>query len=146
MVAMRSRKKAIGCHGQNRQRKHCTAGHAFERVTLNISGEIYETYALTLLRFPYSLLGDPDKRNQYYCSNTQQYFFERNRRCFAAILYLYQSHGILTCPPDIPLDIFETECRFFELPDDNIKLMKEKEGVLTLVKDPYRYKRNMSKW
>ena len=143
----RSRKTALGRPGQNRKRKYYnTTGHAFERVIVNVSGDMYETYALTLVRFSHSLLGDPDKRDQYYCMKTQQYFFNRNRSCFGAILYLYQSNGILTCPPDVPLDIFESECRFFELPDENIKLMKEKEGVLTLAKDRNRYRRKMPKW
>ena len=75
---MRSRKSGVGHHGQDRQRKqNNTVGDEFERVILNVSGEIYETYALTLLRFPNSLLGDPEKRDKYFCLASNQYFFDR---------------------------------------------------------------------
>ena len=77
--------------------------------------------------------------------NRLSYFF-RNRLCFGAILYLYQSHGLLTCPPDIPVQMFERECQFFQLPEDVINRMKEKEGVLTLAKNPNRFKKHMRPW
>ena len=89
------------------------------RLTLNISGEIYETYDTTLRRFPESLLGDVDKRRMFYCSLTEQYYFNRTlvgRLCFDSILYFYQSNGVLVCPPQIPLEIFREECNFFQLP------------------------------
>ena len=50
-----------------------------ERVALNISGEVFETYFLTLLRFPNTLLGDLRELDQFYCSTSDTYFFDRNR-------------------------------------------------------------------
>ena len=84
-----------------------------ERVTLNISGAIFETYFLTLLRFPETLLGDPRLLGQFYHPSNDHYFFDRNRHCFAAILYFFQSNGTLTCPPDVSVDVFETEVQLF---------------------------------
>ncbi|XP_066929419.1 potassium voltage-gated channel subfamily A member 1-like [Clytia hemisphaerica] len=100
------------------------------RVTLNISGEIYETYTKTLSRFPGTLLGDNEKRNNFFCDTRQQYFFNRNRISFGAILYFYQSRGLLTCPLDISLDDFEEECLFFQLPSLSIQKMKMKRGII----------------
>jgi hypothetical protein len=142
----RKRRTGIGCEAQEKERKIQTTGHASKRVVINVSGDTYETYALTLLRFPDSLLGDPDKMAPYFCNKTRQYFFARNRQCFGAILYLYQSPGRLTCPPGVPVDIFEEECRFFELPDKSIRHMRAKEGILTLDKNTTEFKKGMSTW
>ena len=100
-----------------------------ERITLNISGEIFETWAATLGRFPRTLLGDPTKRNSFFCFNTNQYFFNRNRAAFEGILYFYQSNGRLSRPSNVGFETFESECKYFELPDVAIKEMKLKEGM-----------------
>ena len=101
-----------------------------KRVLLNISGEIFETYEETLTRFPETLLGNKSNLRFYYCSETDQHFFDRNRLCFDAILYFYQSNGTLNCPPGIKIPVFEAECRYFELPDEIINRMKRKEGII----------------
>lgn len=100
------------------------------RVVLNVSGEIYETYQETLTRFPDTLLGNKNKRNYFFCKGQHQYFFNRSRVCFGAILYFYQSDGILACPLDISLENFEEECLFFQLPVPSIQKMKMKRGVI----------------
>lgn len=87
-----------------------------DRVVLNISGEIYETRLRTLERYPKTLLGNRKKRSFYYCPESSQHVFFRNRLFFDAILYFYQSNGYLECPLDIPIKLFEEECRFFQLP------------------------------
>src|SRR4051812_45528019 len=60
-------------------------------ITLNISGNRYQTYSQTLARFPDTLLGDPLKRKPYFNQTTDEYFFDRHRTSFEAILYMYQS-------------------------------------------------------
>ena len=100
------------------------------RVVLNISGEIFETRKETLNRFPQTLLGQKRKRDVHYCPDRNQYFFNRNRSCFDAILYFYQSKGILHCPDGILVSIFQIECQFFELPEESITKMMEREGFL----------------
>lgn len=107
------------------------------RVVINISGEIFETYERTLKSFPETLLGNMRKSHRYYCPLTKQYFFERNRQCFVAILFYYQSRGILCCPPDMAVDIFAEECRFFGISENEINAMKAKEGVLPEMKNMY---------
>ena len=99
------------------------------RVVINISGEIFETFFNTLARFPMTLLGDKRKWVKHYCQYKQQFFFERNRLCFESILFFYQSNGTLNCPMGVSIDLFEQECRFFELPRKFIDQMKRDEGT-----------------
>lgn len=97
------------------------------RVVLNVGGETYETYLRTLRRFPNTLLGNQDKLNHHLCPSTKQYFFNRSRVFFDAILFYYQSNGILSCPEGVPLELFINECHFYELPEDAIERLKPQE-------------------
>ena len=99
------------------------------RIILNISGEIFETRETTLDKYPTTLLGNPERRKKFFTFESNQYFFNRNRNAFGAILYFYQSNGRLTRPPDIEFQTFENECKFFELPKFAINEMKIKEGL-----------------
>ena len=94
------------------------------KITLNVGGERYETYLHTLKRFPDTLLGDKAKRSRYYCPNTRHYFFDRSRVFFDAILFYYQSNGLLCCPEEVPLDLFIEECQFFGLPEHAIDTLR----------------------
>ena len=100
------------------------------RVVINMSGVIYETYLTTLARFPHTLLGCSEKRKQYYDYDSKQYFFNRNRKGFEAILYYYQSEGRLSRPPDMPFDVFKDEVEFFELGSDVLEDLFRKEGYI----------------
>lgn len=97
------------------------------RVVLNIGGAVYETRIQTLERYPNTLLGNPSTRNKYYCSTTGQYFFNRSRIFFDAILFFYQSGGMLSCPLNTTYTLFEDECRFFKLPKEAIRLIRPEE-------------------
>ena len=109
-------------------------GH--QRITFNIGGTIYETYESTLKRFPKTLLGDQRKRTSYFCSQSNEYFFDRHRDCFEGILYFYQSAGDLRCPAHVKLWIFEQECRYFLLPEKAIDEMMKGEGII-MVEDQH---------
>lgn len=106
------------------------ASKKYRRIIFNIGGEIYETNQRTINRFPGTLLSTTTKLTPYYCFNSQQYFFDRSRQCFEAILFFYQSNGILRRPPDIPVSVFYDECKFFELPDKEIERMKIREKMI----------------
>lgn len=99
-----------------------------ERVVINVSGMRYETQLRTLAQFPNSLLGDPQRRMRYYDPFRNELFLDRNRACFDAILYFYQSGGRLRRPANIPLDIFMDELEFYQLGDDVFTRFKEDEG------------------
>ena len=86
-----------------------------DRVVINVSGEKYETREETLSRYPETLLGCPTKRLKYFDPRCQEYFFNRNRLAFDAILFYYQSYGRLIKPEVLPDNIFVDEVRFFQI-------------------------------
>ncbi|GAA6083010.1 potassium voltage-gated channel subfamily A member 7 [Tachysurus ichikawai] len=99
-----------------------------ERLAINVSGMRYETQLRTLAQFPDSLLGDPQRRLRYFDPLRNELFLDRNRFCFDAILYFYQSGGRLRRPANVPLDIFMDELRFYELGEEVMTRFKEDEG------------------
>eukprot|EP00061_Rhincodon_typus_P017364 g46032.t1 len=101
-----------------------------ERVVINISGLRFETQLRTLAQFPDTLLGDPKKRMGYFDPLRNEYFFDRNRPSFDAILYYYQSGGRLRRPVNVPLDIFSEEIRFYELGEEAMEMFREDEGFI----------------
>ena len=101
-----------------------------ERVIINISGVRFETQLKTLQQFPDSLLGDPAKRIKWFDPLRNEYFFDRNRRSFDAILYFYQSGGRLRRPFNVPIHVFCQEIIFYELGEDVIERYQEDEGIM----------------
>ncbi|XP_031442901.1 potassium voltage-gated channel subfamily A member 1 [Clupea harengus] len=101
-----------------------------ERVMINISGLKFETQLKTLAQFPDTLLGDPDKRIRYFDPLRNEYFFDRNRPSFDAILYYYQSGGRLKRPANVPFDIFSEEVKFYELGEEAMLKFREDEGFV----------------
>ncbi|KAI1283097.1 Potassium voltage-gated channel protein Shaker [Halotydeus destructor] len=100
-----------------------------ERVAINVSGMRFETQLRTLAVFQNTLLGDPRKRIRFYDPIRNEYFFDRCRLAFEAILYYYQSSGKLRRPGNVPLDVFMEEVKFFELGQETIDKLKLDEGI-----------------
>ena len=88
-----------------------------KRITMNISGRKYETWEETLAIFPNTLLGCPDKRKKYFSFACHEYIFENDKDSFDAILFYYQSGGILSKPYNVDRHVFEKELQFFEIED-----------------------------
>ncbi|XP_060599837.1 potassium voltage-gated channel subfamily A member 1-like [Ruditapes philippinarum] len=101
-----------------------------KRVTINVAGLKFETQLKTLNRLPSTLLGNASKREQFWISAKNEYFFDRHRPSFNAILYYYQSGGRLKRPVEVPVDIFIEELEFFQLGDAVIDSFKVSEGFL----------------
>lgn len=101
-----------------------------DRIVINVSGQIFETREETLARFPNSLLGSHCKRHNFYSPEFNEYFFNRNRNAFEAILYYYQSHGKLRRPSEVPIKVFKQEIEFFELGEDILYEMLISEGYI----------------
>ncbi|OON18919.1 K+ channel tetramerization domain protein, partial [Opisthorchis viverrini] len=101
-----------------------------ERVVLNISGLRFETQLSTLRKFPNTLLGNPIKLDRYYDALRDEYFFDRNRPSFDAILYYYQSGGRLRRPVNVPIDVFTEEIHFYEIDEDAIEKYRDDEGFI----------------
>ena len=100
------------------------------RVKINISGKMYETLYSTLARFPDTLLGSPAKRKKYFDDERQEYFFNRNRNAFDAILFYYQSNGLLTRPNNVRLQEFCDELKFFEIEEETLTEFMRDEGAI----------------
>uniref|UniRef100_A0A1A8CXR3 Potassium voltage-gated channel, shaker-related subfamily, member 3 n=2 Tax=Nothobranchius kadleci TaxID=1051664 RepID=A0A1A8CXR3_NOTKA len=101
-----------------------------ERVVINISGLRFETQLKTFNQFPDTLLGDPRKRMRYFDPLRNEYFFDRNRPSFDAILYYYQSGGRIRRPVNVPIDIFSEEIRFYQLGEEAMEKFREDEGFI----------------
>ncbi|XP_048506135.1 potassium voltage-gated channel protein Shaker isoform X4 [Athalia rosae] len=101
-----------------------------ERVVINVSGLRFETQLRTLNQFPDTLLGDPARRIRYFDPLRNEYFFDRNRPSFDAILYYYQSGGRLRRPVNVPLDVFSEEIKFYELGEMATNKFREDEGFI----------------
>ncbi|XP_050444949.1 potassium voltage-gated channel protein Shaker isoform X1 [Cataglyphis hispanica] len=101
-----------------------------ERVVINVSGLRFETQLRTLNQFPDTLLGDPTRRLRYFDPLRNEYFFDRNRPSFDAILYYYQSGGRLRRPVNVPLDVFSEEIKFYELGELATNKFREDEGFI----------------
>ncbi|XP_069142385.1 potassium voltage-gated channel subfamily A member 1-like [Argopecten irradians] len=101
-----------------------------KRITINISGLKFETQLRTLNRLPNTLLGNPSKRNKYWDPKRKEFFFDRHRPSFPAILYYYQSGGRLKRPMEVPSDIFLSELQFYELGKSAVTTYKGEEGFI----------------
>ncbi|CAF3693288.1 unnamed protein product [Rotaria sp. Silwood1] len=99
------------------------------RIIINISGVRFETYKSTLEAYPNTLLGNAERRKYYYDNILDEYFFDRHRGCFEAILYYYQSKGRLRRPNLVPLDTFLEEITFFDLGQDAFAQVRKDENL-----------------
>ncbi|XP_074625604.1 potassium voltage-gated channel protein Shaker-like isoform X2 [Acropora palmata] len=97
------------------------------KVVINVSGQRYETFEKTLQVFPNTLLGDKERRKEFYDPVNNELFFDRNRVCFESILAYYQTSGVIIWPPGIPRKVFISDIRFFDLGDQ--ALLKAGNGL-----------------
>ncbi|XP_037911858.1 potassium voltage-gated channel protein Shaker isoform X2 [Hermetia illucens] len=116
-----------------------------ERVVINVSGLRFETQLRTLNQFPDTLLGDPSRRLRYFDPLRNEYFFDRNRPSFDAILYYYQSGGRLRRPVNVPLDVFSEEIKFYELGERATNKFREDEGFIKEEEKPLPENENQRK-
>lgn len=65
---------------------------------------------------------------RYFDPHRNEYFFDRSRAAFEAILYYYQSHGKLRRPNNVQLDVFIEEVKFYELGTMVLDKLKIEEG------------------
>lgn len=103
-----------------------------DRVVINVSGVKFETREQTLSRYPETLLGCPAKRLKYFDPRYQEYFFNRNRLAFDAILFYYQSYGRLIKPEVVPENIFVDEIRFFQIKSALVAAREKTERAILL--------------
>lgn len=96
------------------------------KFIINVSGLRFETFKHTVEQLPDSILGSAKKRDRYWDAENKEFFFDRNRTCFEAILTYYQTRGILIRPATVPMNVFVNELKFFQLGQE--ALWKATEG------------------
>ena len=70
------------------------------------------------------------KEKQFWDGRRNEFFIDRHRPSFQAVLYYYQSGGRLRRPIEVPEDIFLEELEFYEIGEDTILQYKLKEGFI----------------
>lgn len=101
-------------------------------ITINVAGELFQTYDSTLRRYPNSLLGNRECRKQYLNPSTNELYFDRNSEVFESILYFYQSEGNVCNTSFLANDKLIEELEYFGIGEDWIKEY-EKENGLNLI-------------
>jgi hypothetical protein len=98
------------------------------RLKFNVSGTIFETYEKTLDQFPETTLGCPLLRREFYDASNNMYILPCDKFAFDAILFYYQSNGILSRPETVAGDVFREELRFFRIKDHRFPCLEECEN------------------
>ena len=96
-----------------------------QRLTINVSGLMFETTDQCLQRYPNTLLGNPRKRMRYYVPHENMYFFDRHRLAFEGILMFYQCYGRIVCPDNVPDEVFQAELEFFKIDCEFLRAAQE---------------------
>ena len=112
------------------------------RVVINISGEKFETYEETLSRYPETLLGCAENRQPYYDSRFGEYYFNRSRLAFEAILFYYQSYGKIVRPENVTEKQFVKELTFFKIGQPEQWLTFTEKVDRMIIGDPMRLPEN----
>jgi hypothetical protein len=107
------------------------------KIKLNVRGMAFETYETTLNRFPHTLLGTEEKRQQFFNPDTGYYDIQSSFYGFDAILFYYQSNGIVSCPAGYNQVAFMQEMDYFgivmpEKPDTKMCLRKPENEATSL--------------
>ena len=116
---------------------HATIRNLIRRATIHrdenakvqflVRGKSYETRELTLDRFPDTLLGQYERRQRLKNPDTHVIEVDCSYGAFDAILFYYQSHGLLARPPDIGMEEFLITCQLFEIEDKVLRELCVKE-------------------
>ncbi|KAI6181901.1 hypothetical protein M3Y98_00879200 [Aphelenchoides besseyi] len=99
-------------------------------MTFNVAGQRFQTRRSTLNRYPRTILGDQRKLEQYWNPVTNEYFMDRNRLSFEAILYIYQSNGETYRPKTVTIQNFLHELKFFGFENEVIANFWKNEGYI----------------
>ena len=87
------------------------------KITFKVRGITFQTFESTLNIYPETLLGNKKSRDKYFNAKTKEYVLDRCSYTFNAVLFYYQSKGILSKPSDIEREKFAEELNFFRIKD-----------------------------
>lgn len=100
------------------------------RIRINVRGKKYETFKSTLDRYPDTLLGSDGGRDRFYDDINKELCFNRDPNSFDAILFFYQSGGILARPSSVEEELFDDEVKFFHLFNESSVEVNESLGSI----------------
>ena len=106
-----------------------------ERVTINVSGRIFQTYRFMFKRFSDGLLGNDEALKHYWDEEKKEYYFDHSSECFEGILQYYQT-GFLRVPQHTHLRSFLESLEFFQFSTETINKLKKREAMLIDVPRP----------
>ena len=111
------------------------------RIRFNICGGKYEILESTLQRFPQTPLAQEEWRAQFWDESHGEYYLDRNRACFKAVLTYYQSEGILHRPEHLSEKLFFQELEFYGLrkPQEKAKRVLPKNAFQRSVWELFEY-------
>ncbi|BFZ10772.1 hypothetical protein BsWGS_13811 [Bradybaena similaris] len=125
------RRRCVNQEGELLPLQHACQLSTCDRITINVSGKYFETWRKILEDHPDTLLGNPDRRCQFFDKSKNEYFFDRHRPTFDAIFHYYLYGGRLKRPPPVPDDIFLSELDFFEIESHVVEDYRRGEGYVT---------------
>lgn len=106
-----------------------------ELIRFDVGGRKFKTWRSTILKHPESVLakhiGDLGKRDK-----NGRYFIDRDPDVFTAILSYYRN-DILACPPQVNLEVFEAELRFWGLNSSTDVPSLESILKISILKEEY---------
>lgn len=109
---------------------HSFCSMSEDRIVLIVCGVRYESQRRTLQHYPETLLSNLSQQVPLNNSEDHEIVLDCDTTGFEAILFHYQSEGILVRPTQLSIQQFEQLCRFFKLAEDDIRRMKRKEGIV----------------
>ena len=89
-------------------------------LLINLLGKRFYLPLTMLENYPQTLLANEVSRSKSYRNHTNDYYFERNPFLFPHLLTYYTMERKIFCPHDIPVELLENECRFFQLENPTI--------------------------
>ena len=100
-----------------------------DRVLISVRGTKYETSRSTLDRYPNTLLARKATQLVEKSSKDNTITLYCRAEVFDAVLFYYQSNGILSRPCLLSPEEFVRECCRFELDEEVITKVKKREGL-----------------
>ena len=82
-----------------------------DKLRINVSGRVFETWRTTLSKYPDTLLGSNEKEF-FYDDETKEYFFDRDPDLFRHVLNYYRT-GRLHYPKHECISSYDEELAFF---------------------------------
>jgi potassium voltage-gated channel Shal-related subfamily D protein len=82
-----------------------------EKMRINVSGRVFETWRTTLDKYPDTLLGSNEKEF-FYDDESKEYFFDRDPDLFSHVLNYYRT-GRLHYPKHECISAYDEELAFF---------------------------------